>query len=152
MSHALLRVIASTPINRQAGLVASQRHCVSEDVAIGRDELIVLLDRLQRKQRLLKFILRIKTPAQLTNTVSRHKAGIRSNFRPQRTIEELIRNGANIHNLSVRSSELGKILRAESQRMETAWRTTHPGCVWDRVACCLVAPDGAIFRPVFKPR
>ena len=70
----LQRILASSPIDSTARRVTSQRAAAKEDQQIGREELAYLVKRIERKQRLLKLVLGIKSHAQHKNTV--YKAGI----------------------------------------------------------------------------
>lgn len=71
--HALL---IRAPVNRLAATAVSQRRAAAADEPLRREELIYLLDRLQRKHRLLKQVLGIKTKAQHTNLMTKHKKGL----------------------------------------------------------------------------
>jgi hypothetical protein len=144
--NAINRALVSTPINRTARMVASQKHCVEIETDIGRDEICTLLGRMGRKQQLLKHVLSINNTSQYRNMVRRHKAGYTSNFRPSRAIAECVRNGEAMHILQAQIAEVSRDIKEANRQLsaaENAWKTEHPGWIWDGQK--VVAPNGAVF-------
>jgi len=147
--HPILAVLNSTPINRQAYRVASQAGCATSDVDLTHEELAEAYERLARKHRLMKFVLRITTKSQHKNVVDRHNKGIRSNFRPRRITAEYVRVGNAMQVITQRFAELGRVGKEARQQLgavEKKWREAHPGCIWDGRR--LVAPNGEVFSRV----
>ncbi len=70
-------ILVRAPVNRLAASVVSQRRTAAEDEPMSRDELCYLLDRLQRKQRLLKRVLGIANATQHRNVMYRASRGFR---------------------------------------------------------------------------
>ena len=60
-------ILVRAPVNRLAASVVSQRRAAATDAPLQRAELIYLMDRLARKQRLLKLVLGIKNKRQHKN-------------------------------------------------------------------------------------
>lgn len=146
MNNAILRVLNSVPINRAAYRVASQKGCSDNYAELSAAEALEMVARLQRKHRLLKVVLQIKTKAQHHNSIDRFKAGYRSNFRPTRALAEYVRVGNNIEAMCRRISELTAEERAERRRigaLENEWKAANPGWIWTGVVC--VAPNGTVF-------
>lgn len=75
--HYMTRVLSASPINRQAGLVTTQRGCATEDEPLTKQELVQLVARLERKHRLLKHVLGIKNKSQHMNVMWKFNKGIR---------------------------------------------------------------------------
>lgn len=146
MKNTFYRVANSTPIDRLACRVANQSGCVEVELAIDRGDVLVILARLQRKQRLLKFVLKVDGPTQHKNLIHRHKAGHRSKFREYRAVAEYVRNGENICRLNAYLSSLDqwKTERKRIGAIENAWKAEHPGWLWDGQK--LIAPNGAMFH------
>jgi len=99
--HPLIYVMNNSPINRQAAIVASQKNCVEQDFDISRQELIYLTERLERKHKLLKNVLQIKTKAQHKNFMYKYNKRI-PQFRMEkepRAFVEYVRVGQNIQKL-----------------------------------------------------
>jgi hypothetical protein len=72
------RILASAPVNGTAAAVTSARRGSIPAGDLTREELIAINERLQRKHRLLKHVLRITSKAQHVNLMSaikRHKPG-----------------------------------------------------------------------------
>ena len=67
MTHPLLAVMNSEPINRQARVIASQKHCAVEELPIGIQELKQIYQRLLRKQQLLKHVLGVRNRTHMKN-------------------------------------------------------------------------------------
>ncbi len=95
-------ILVRAPVNRLAASVVSQRRVAAADTPLSREELAYLLDRLGRKQRLLKMVLGIKTKAQHTNLRYKHSRRL-PQFRQQqepRAFTEYIRVGNDMQRLS----------------------------------------------------
>jgi hypothetical protein len=109
-SHPLLRVMNSTPIDMRARIVTSQRRCVEVEASIDKEEIVLLVERLMRKIRLLKVVLSIENKRQHKNVIARFNAGTskRSKIRPRRAVAEYVRIGLAIQNLNVRLQEIKK--------------------------------------------
>lgn len=145
-AHPLFTVLNSTPINRQARKVTSQKNCATVDVDLSKEELCEVLDRLMRKHRLMKSVLKIKNKSQHKNVVDRHNKGQRSNFRPRRLTAEYVRVGLAIQVIHQRFAELDRDSAAWRRHLgaiENKWKAEHPGAIWDGRQ--LVAPNGEIF-------
>jgi hypothetical protein len=148
-THPLLAVLNSTPINRQARKVTSQAGCATVDVELSREELCEVFERLSRKHRLMKSMLRIKTKSQHKNVVSRHNKGQRSRSRPRRLTDEYVRVGLALQVINRRFAEIDRVGREGRQLLgaiENQWKAEHPGAIWDGRQ--LVAPNGATFSRV----
>ena len=148
--HPLLTVLNSSPINRQAGIVASQRGCAEGESDLSREEIKTIMTRLERKQRLLKVVLRVRNHCQHKNLIARYKMGLKSNYRPKRIIEEYLRVGQSLQILGQRLAQFKRNEGREARKLlgaiENKWRAEHPGCIWDGRQ--LVAPNGAVFSRV----
>ena len=145
-ANAINRVLVSTPINRTARTVASQKHCVAVELPIDYEEICALMSRLNRKQQLLKRTLNVKTTSQYRNMVIRHREGYASNFRPSRAIAECVRNGEAIQILQEKIAEDSRAIKEANKQLsakENAWKAAHPGWIWDGRQ--VVAPDGSVF-------
>lgn len=152
-AHPLFAVLNSTPINRQARKVTSQAGCATVDATLSREELGEVLERLSRKHRLMKSVLKIKTKSQHKNVVDRHNKGQRSNFRPRRLTAEYVRVGMALQVIQQRFSEIDRVGREARRHLgsiENKWKEEHPGAIWDGRQ--LVAPNGAIFSRVVAAR
>lgn len=66
-------ILVRAPVNRLAAAVVSQRRSAKADEPLKREELIYLISRLERKHRLLKQVLGVKTKAQHVNLMYKHK-------------------------------------------------------------------------------
>lgn len=66
-------ILTSSPIDSAARRVTSQAGCATDAALLSREELAALVQRLSRKQRLLKLVLGITNKRQHKNTV--YKAG-----------------------------------------------------------------------------
>ncbi len=99
----ILKIFSNYPINKQTAIVVSQSGCQDEKGFLSFDELVYLIGRIERKHRLLKRVLGIKTKAQHTNlTYAFNKR--RKQFRQQaepRAFAEYIRCGAEIRRLQL---------------------------------------------------
>lgn len=69
-------ILASTPVNTTTAKVVSNRREAMPQGDITREELIAIKDRLERKLRLLKHILRIDTKAKHKNLVYKTTHGM----------------------------------------------------------------------------
>jgi hypothetical protein len=121
--HPLLKVLNSTPINRQAAVVARQKFCDREDRPMSREELAAITSRLQRKQRLLKLVLGIRTKAQHVNTLYKFNNKIpQFRFKAEpRALVEYVRVGKAIQRINAELAELRSVRRFVAQA-EQAWR------------------------------
>lgn len=141
----IVRVLASVPVDRKAAMVAPQGRCSNVELVLDRDELLELIARTQRKQRLLKLILSIRTQSQHNNLVKRSRKGV-TGARPKRAVDEYLRLGASMQLLMARVAHLNRIV-SEPRRLlghaENEWKKAHPGCIWD--GSKLVAPNGDTF-------
>ena len=72
------RILASAPIDRMAARVVSSSRATATVGDLTREELALLLERLERKQRLLKRVLNITTKTQHKNLMSAMKIGRRN--------------------------------------------------------------------------
>lgn len=69
MQHPIVRMLNSAPVNRQAAMAVSQTGCAEKEDLLSKKELVDLVKRLERKQRLLKHVLGIKTKSQHMNAM-----------------------------------------------------------------------------------
>jgi hypothetical protein len=108
--HALL---ISTPIDRVARRVTSQAGAATVDTPLTKPELVALLQRLGRKQRLLKRVLKITNKRQHMNTVYKANKGI-PNFRcatEPRAVTEYVRCGREMQRLNGELADLRRLRR-----------------------------------------
>jgi len=113
MQNSIIQVLNSIPVNRQAAIIVSQSRCVKEDKPLTKKELVDLLNRLIRKQRLLKHILGIKTRSQHNNAIwkfNKHIPQFRNKENP-RCFIEYKRVGEEMQRLNKELAELKKIRR-----------------------------------------
>lgn len=149
MNNAIVKALNCFAIDKTARVVASQRGCEAEYSDLSRDELVQLLARLCRKQRLIHAALGFKTKKQAENLKVRIKAGHRTKKFDGRLAQDFVRTGDNISAVERRISELpdhtgfSKEVRKQIGAIENRWRAEHPGCIWDGRQ--LVAPSGAVF-------
>lgn len=111
-------ILTRLPVDRVARRVTSQAGAATVETAITRDEIIALVARLCRKQRLLKFVLGIKTKSQHTNTTYKASKRIpqyREATEP-RAMAEYLRCGREIHRLSVELAEMRRARRFVSEQ------------------------------------
>lgn len=149
--NALVRVLNSTPIDRQARIVSSQKGCADVDADLTSAELLALMSRLSRKLRLMKVVLHVDTQRQHKNMVARYNAGIthhegRPLHRPRRLVKEYVRVGASMQILNQQMADLNKEGKAERRRagaIQNAWKASHP--VWTRIGKVLYAENGDVF-------
>jgi hypothetical protein len=120
---AIFRAIYSAPIDRLAGIVASQRGCVdSIDADIAG--LAHLMARLQRKQRLLKQVIGIDRVTQHKNLKARLRRGVLTKGASNpRAVVDYVQNGEAIAKLAEsfrRMKERDKLLRFMPQHRTNA--------------------------------
>jgi hypothetical protein len=108
------RILASAPVNTTAARVVSRRRGLEEPSAMTRDEILALIERLQRKLRLLKVVLGIKTRAQHKNLVWKFNKGFKSTrFKADpRSVVEYKRVGEQLQRLCARVSEINAEAKA----------------------------------------
>lgn len=113
-------ILAAEPINGTARRVTSQRGAATEDTPLSREELVELVNRLQRKHRLLRRVLGIKNNSQHQNTLYKARHGIRQYraAKEPRSLTEYVRCGQEMQRLIQELAELRKVRRfvAEAQR------------------------------------
>jgi hypothetical protein len=128
--HPLLTVLNSEPINRQARVVTSQRHVAAGDLPLTREELVTITNRLQRKQRLLKLVLGIKTKAQHANTIYKFNRKIPQFRRTKepRALVEYVRVGQAIARINRELAELRAVRRFVAAQL-SAQSTPQPADV-----------------------
>ena len=103
LQHPIYVALNSRPINRQAARAACQSACEDERGFLTRQELTRILERIQRKHRLLKRVLGITKKTQHTNTLNAFKRRL-PNHRVQqepRAFAEYLRCGKEINRLSI---------------------------------------------------
>ena len=103
-------VLTSLPVDRVACRVTSQAGIAQIDAPLYGKELAEVKNRLERKHRLLKHILGIKTKAQHVNTRYKASKGI-NQFRARkepRAFKEYVRCGTEINRLNTELSEQRK--------------------------------------------
>ena len=88
--------IASSPIDGLAGRVASQRRCI-DSIDTDKNSLLSALHRLERRQRLLKAVLKIDRPSQHRNLLARLRKNIltKGSDNP-RAVIDYVQNGEKI--------------------------------------------------------
>ena len=102
-------VFVRSPVNRQAAGMLSSSKQIEAD--IGRDELIYLIQRLERKRRLLSKAIGVTTGAQRRNLmwkINKGKKTYRSSLHP-RGVEEWRRNGLAINRLKLELARRNKL-------------------------------------------
>jgi hypothetical protein len=100
-------ILLRSPVDRVARRVTSQQFVEKEDSELTREEINAIVERLCRKQRLLKVVLKIKTKTQhknFTRRVSRGGGDYRERLEP-RAVAEYMRCGVEIYRLT---NELGE--------------------------------------------
>lgn len=124
--HPLLTVLNGEPINRQARVVTSQRHVATVDTPLTREELAAITNRLQRKQRLLKLVLGIKTKAQHVNTLYKFNKKIpQFRFKTEpRALVEYVRVGQEIQRINTELAAL-RLVRQFVAQAQQSWRGGH---------------------------
>lgn len=100
------KFVVSSPVNAAAAKAAAGTW--AEVTEINIEDLIYLLGRLERKQRLLKLRIGIKTKAQHKNLKLKINKGLRTyrqSLQP-RIVDEYVANGDAIRNLQLRLQTL----------------------------------------------
>jgi hypothetical protein len=100
----LNQIFLRTPVNRNAFLATSQKNCVEVEKDLNFTELTDILNRLNRKNRLLKTLLKIKTKTQHKNLKNKFKQGL-IKFRSESNkslIYEYFSVGQQIENIHLR--------------------------------------------------
>ena len=109
----LEEILVRSPVNSMARQVTSQKNVSEEDKPISTNEIVLLVTRFSRKQRLLKLVLGIKTKAQHKNTIYRFNAGFKQ-FRASkepRAMAEYVICGREIQRLNYELSEMRRARR-----------------------------------------
>lgn len=104
-------ILASVPVNKTAARVTGIRRGIAPAGDLSRAEVVELLDRLQRKLRLLKAVLRIDTKAKHKNLIykaTRGQHSYRGAANP-RGVDEYLRVGHEIQ----RMNRALQVMRAE---------------------------------------
>lgn len=104
---------AMVPVNGRAASVVSQRG-IESDKPLSREELIEIVARLERKSRLLKLVLHIKTKAQHKNLMWKTNKGhrtVRSAAEP-RSVKEYKRVGLELQRMHAAIREINTAARA----------------------------------------
>jgi hypothetical protein len=106
-------VLASAPINGTAASVVAQSRAPASQGDMGPDEIKAIIDRLVRKQRLLKRVLGISSKAQHKNLMYRMNSvrravGVTRFQGNPRSAVEYKRLGIEINRLNARVCELRK--------------------------------------------
>jgi hypothetical protein len=106
-------ILTSTPIDRVARRAVSQLGAAVGDTPLTRTELVALVNRINRKQRLLKVVLGIKTRAQHTNAAYKASKGIKQYraAKEPRAMTEYLRCGREVYRLTNELAELRKLRR-----------------------------------------
>lgn len=149
MNNAIIKVLNSSPIDKAARIVTSQRGCDEEYATLSREELIALNTRLLRKQRLIYSALGITRKKQAENLRSRIRSGYHTKKFDSRLARELVRIGDNLQAISRRISELAAVnqlprcIRRKIGAIKAQWCEQHPGSIWDGQK--RIAPNGQVF-------
>lgn len=153
--HPIIKVLNSSPIDRTAHRVSSQRNCDDSFLIDDKADLDAIYKRIIRKRRLIESILRITTASQRENVRTRFNKGLIEKKRPRRIVEEYVQLGKNIEALAKRFVELRcekaktpigrepKAIRKIVGARENQWKDAHP--VWVRHNESLIAPNGDTF-------
>ena len=124
------KLLTGVPVDRVARRVTSQQHAAVGDTPLTRDELIALIARTARKQRLLKQVLGIKTKAQHTNVVYKASKNVRQvrAMKEPRSLSEYLRCGKEIQRLSQELAALRQLRQfvGEAERETRALQTLLP--------------------------
>lgn len=91
-------IILSNPVNKIAALVSQKSKTIDFDVST--DDLKLIIQRLSRKQKLLKIVLGIKTHAQHINAMNKYKRGFKQFREGNRAFPEYILNGNQIQRIN----------------------------------------------------
>ena len=109
-------ILVRSPVNRSTSFVVSQDGC-KDETPLTRDELSYLVRRLERKHRLMKHALQIKSKAQHKNMIYKLNIGVRQ-FRTEkepRIVAEYVRVGNDMQRLLNELSALRTIRRFVAQ-------------------------------------
>ena len=107
----LAEILVREPVDRVARRVTSQTGVAEDDTPLTREELAALVNRLLRKNRLLRHVLGIDTKAKKVNTKYKAKKGI-PQFRAlkePRALTEYLRCGQEIQRLGTELAALRKV-------------------------------------------
>lgn len=121
-------ILIRAPVNKLAANVVSQRKAATADTPLTREELIYLMDRLDRKSRLLKHILGIKNQSQRRNVHYRHNKGVKQfrRLKEPRAFTEYLAIGHNMQRLNQELAELNKARKAANAAAWEARRQLRP--------------------------
>jgi len=121
-------ILIRAPVNKLAANVVSQRRAATADTPLCREELIYLMDRLDRKSRLLKQVLGITNQSQRKNVHARHNKGVRQfrHAKEPRAFTEYIAIGQNMRRLNRELAELNKARKAANVAAWEARRQLRP--------------------------
>lgn len=149
MTHPLVTALNATPVDRVARRVASQRNCSETYHDLDREELKAVLERLHRKNRLVRHLLGITTAKQAENLRARVRKNFRSKKFDNRLAREFVAIGSSIRAAADQLKSMPepglfpKDVRIRLGHLENAWKAEHPGWIWDGRQC--VAPNGDVF-------
>jgi hypothetical protein len=104
-------ILIRAPVNRLAARVVSQRDLGLDSYELQREEICCLIDRLRRKHKLLKHVLKIKTKAQHKNLMYKHSKGLKQ-YRKQnepRAFSEYLIVGREIQRLCRALQEMSNL-------------------------------------------
>lgn len=117
-----ISLLVRSPIDRITRLVTGQRAVAKHDRALTREELLEILDRCSRKQRLLKRVLQIDNKRQHKNFVQKWNIGVRQ-FRVEqepRAALEYVRLGQMMLRYLEELTQLKAQQKLEAQRRDAA--------------------------------
>lgn len=117
-----ISLLVRSPIDRITRLVTGQRAVAKQDRALTREELLEILDRCSRKQRLLKRVLQIDNKRQHKNFVQKWNIGVRQ-FRVEqepRAALEYVRLGQMMLRYLEELTQLKAQQKLEAQRRDAA--------------------------------
>lgn len=114
--HAFYKVLSATPVNASARRAVRQGNCSYEDQQLSRAEIIDIINRLERKQRLLKAVLGITKKCQYVNMANKLKgrpygSGLHRIKGNPRAAIECVRCGTELQRLN----RALQIMKAESR-------------------------------------
>jgi hypothetical protein len=114
-------ILIRSPVNRVAARVVSQKHAATDDAPLSKADLVYLLQRLERKHRLLKLVLGIRTKAQHVNLRYKHSRNLPQFRKAQepRAFTEYIRVGHDMQRLIAELAAIKNGMRAT--RDNTQW-------------------------------
>lgn len=113
-------LLVRSPVDRITRAVTDQRAVARHDRPLTRDELLEILNRCERKQRLLKRVLRIETKTQHKNLVHRWQLGVRQSRveREPRAALEYVRLGNMMQRYIEEIAQLNAQQRLADQQRE----------------------------------